>query len=180
MKSLLISLGILMLVGAGCFSVGNLPEEYESPFENPNTYTNTEFGFALDYPETHDVNVRGDDVRSQEYVGIEMEFFASLRDMVREDGTPENIFWMYAKEGLSVEEFTDALVNTGNGHVAISSTETATYNDIEMTKVESTTEVDMPKLHYLFDRNGTTIVLSIFLHENETSLPFLESFRTIE
>lgn len=171
-----------MLVGAGCLGGSQGTGEYVSPFEDGNVYTNTEFGFAFDYPREFDVHVRPDETRPYEYLGMDVDFFTSFRDIAR-DVKPTTIFFLYSVDKLSVDEFTatlDATDQTEENEVQIVSVEEVQFNDIEMTKIESTTALGTPKFHYLFDLDGTTIIVSIFLAETTAAQPTLETFRTIE
>lgn len=174
MKRLLTSLALLALVGAGCTSA----TPSEPSFQVANTYTNTEFHFAFDYPKEMDVHVRPDETRSDSYAGLELDFFASLRDLVR-DKNPTNIFWMYAAPGLSEDEFVAGLESTSE-NVRVTSREDVTFGEVVMRKLTNTTDLGADKIHYLFDQDGTLIIFSVFIAETTAAEPILETIRVIE
>ncbi|OGL67228.1 hypothetical protein A2856_04200 [Candidatus Uhrbacteria bacterium RIFCSPHIGHO2_01_FULL_63_20] len=167
MKRLFASAAILMLVGAGCAG---------RPDEDLTEYANAQYGFAFDYPDGLEVRVRPDDVRAAKYLGLDVDFFASLRDLTKGE-KPENIAFFYAAEGLSADTFVQALEGSGPA-IAVKSREDLRKNGIALTKITSTTESGEDKTHYLFDRGGHTVIVSEFLYQHELFAPILESVRT--
>ncbi len=139
------------------------------------TYANEQYGFSFMYPADMEVRVREENVRQTTYLGQDADFFASLRDTVR-DAKPTNIAYLYAVPGLTPERFKEALTASGPG-IAVTSTEEVKTNGLILTKVVSTTEIGDDKIHYLFDRNGTMIVVSVFIGETEPFAPILQTFR---
>lgn len=176
MKRLLISLCALALLGAGCFSQG--PVAVEPAFDVANTYSNTEFGFAFDYPKEYDVNVRPDDVRPDTYAGLDVDFFASFRDIVR-DPKPTNIFRLYALPGETGDGFEAAILASGSDTTEVTAREEVWINDIDMTRLVNTTDIGSDKVHYLFERDGVLIVISVFIGEITAAEPIIETFRTL-
>ncbi|TAK03339.1 hypothetical protein EPO34_04725 [Patescibacteria group bacterium] len=165
MKRLLPILSLIVLAGAGCFA----------PSFEGTAYENAEYGFAFNYPSDMEVRTRPDDVRETQYLGLDVDFFATLRDTVKE-AKPLNIAAFYAVPGLTDDAFAAALTGSGAG-IAVTSRESEKRGGIRMTKVVSTTESGEEKAHYLFDRDGKTIIVSVFLTQGEAFSPILETFR---
>ena len=161
MKRLFAALAIVAVAGFGC---AKTPER---PVLDPNmtAYENADYGFTFAYPSNMEVRQREGENRASQYLGFDVDFFISLRDTVREkDAT--NIAWFYAAPGLSADAFTAALVASNpDGVVEVKSVEDVVMNGLQLKKVTSTTEMGTDKAHYLFDRNGTLIIVSVFLGE---------------
>ncbi len=176
MKRLLISLLFVpVLVGWGC-----TPKPPSAPPEKTATYTNSEYGFAFEYPvermETRD-RPQGEN-RLNPYVGMDMDFFMSVRDITpKANGQAWNIVNFFAVKDLGVEAFVRAL--DGGPGVDILSQETLTIGQVPMTKIVSTTPAGIDKHDYLFSSKGSRIIVSIALAEHGNFEPVLKTFRLI-
>ncbi|MFC1787786.1 hypothetical protein ACFLZY_01045 [Patescibacteria group bacterium] len=172
MKKLLIILVVVMLVGGGCFSKKEpIPEFAGTTYENP------QYQFSFEYPVEMEVRVREEQNRAHQYLGLDVDFFASLRDTFSEN-KPVNVIYLYAIEGLSVEDFKDQLENSGVSE-GIKSEETVKVNGIKMTKIINASAAGDDKTHYLFDHNGTTLILSVFLYQEEKFESVLQTFELL-
>jgi hypothetical protein len=176
MKRFLLTLGILVAVGAGCF--GQPPVEEASPTDGWNTYLNTEYGFGFDHPTNFEVHSRPTEQRPDAYVGLDVSFFASLRDTARGEKT-ENVAHFYAAKDVELEAFTAALTASDPGNITIKETTDIDVGGVAMTKIVSTTALGIDKTHYLYRRVDTLIIISVILSEEEAFAPVLETFRLI-
>lgn len=160
MKKILPTLALLALVGFGCAPAA------PSPAASTDThYANVEFGFAFDHSADVEVRDREEKNRPDDYLGLNVDFFASVRDMVR-DESPTTLAYLYAASGLTAEAFVAALeASDASGAVKVTSTEDVTVGGASMKKVTSTTQVGTDKIHYLWDHNGKTIIFSVFIEE---------------
>ncbi len=171
MKKLLIAAALLALVGFGCAKAPVATNVAVS--EGGKSYDNAQYGISLTLPRDVEMRQREDAVRKTKYLGLDVDFFASLRDLVR-DAKPTNLAFLYAAPKLSVDDFEKALVaSSENGAVKVKSTEDVTIGGIAMKKITSTTEMGEDKVHYLFDAKGSTIIVSEFIGENEEFEPIL-------
>lgn len=181
MKKLAIALSALALLGAGC-QWGNP----EPPFVGT-AYENSEYSFAFDYPETMDVRSREASVQPYDYLGMEVKFFASLRDLVK-DNVPTNIAFLFAAPRLTADEFRQKL--EASGAQDIRGPETIQSNGLTIYKFTNSTAAGrdlegeeisaLEKYHYLFDRGDQTIIASIFIGEHILFEPVLTTFREFE
>jgi len=178
MKRLLISLCAVALLGAGCLGFGPRESAFVPVFENGGVYTNSEFGFVLEYPSELEVRVRPDDVRESTYLGMDVDFFASLRDITRDDSSI-NIAYFFSIPELTLDEFTAAL-EASSENVEVVSVEDFQANDLSMKKIVSTTDIEIDKQHYLFEHGGTTILLSVFLEEEAVFDPIVATLQSYE
>lgn len=124
--------------------------------------------------EGHEMRVRGDAVRESSYVGLPVDFFASLRDLVR-DAKPTNIAYFYAAKDMTVASFSEALVASGEG-IEIVSTEQTKLGSLEATKIESTTQAGEPKYHYLVPVKDAMLIVSVFIGESDAFDAMADSF----
>jgi hypothetical protein len=170
MRRLLTSLAVLAVVGVGCVSQPAVPE-------GTTLYENEQYGFAFAYPPNLEARVRDEELRQTQYLGLKVDFFLSLRDTVR-DKKPTNIAWFYAAPGLTTDGFKASLeASDTNGAVKVTAMESVKINNLELTKVTSTTEIGTDKYHYLFDGNGTTVIISVFVAEETAFDPVLQTIR---
>ena len=168
-----IVIGCLLLFGFGCKQVAKVPVEPEKPLQ---TYTSSDYAFALDYRYPFEVKERDVAIRPQTYLGLDTSFFASVRDLVT-DTTPMNLAYVYAyTPARSVDELIGALEKSGPG-IHLEKKETMTIHGIEVTKLLSSTQSGDKKTHYVFDTNGSTIVFSVFLYLEDAFQPILDSLR---
>ena len=167
MKQLLLTCSLILFVGFGC----SKPET--AVIQNLTTYQNTEYGFAFDYDGAKFEAVPSVD-RKQKMYGLDADLFASLRDNSR--GQAFNIINFYAKEGLTSGDYVKAIEASGPNNKVKSQIQ-VTKGKIRMMEIVSSTDSGTDKDHYLFDRNGTTIVLSIAIQEEGTNTPMLSTFR---
>ncbi len=175
MKRLFAALAILAVAGFGCTNAGSdVPAAVDPSWT---VYENGQYGFSFAYPSNMEVRQREEDVRPTQYLGVDADFFISLRDTVR-DAKPTNVAWFYGASGLTVKAFEAALVaSNANGAVQVKSSEKVTVNGLELTKVVSTTELGTDKVHYLVDRDGTLVIVSVFLAEETAWEPVLRTMR---
>ena len=176
MKRLLISLSILALVGAGCF--GGKTVEDNTPPPNTTAYENSEFGFAFNYPPIMDIHVRKESTRPNTYIGMDVDFFASMRDIDR-DVKATNIIYMYSVPSISVDEFVEKL-EASDEAIKLLQKEEIEINEIKLTKLTNSTARGIDKFHYLFESGDKTIILSVFLMEHELFDPVLQTIRKFE
>lgn len=166
----------LMTAGAGCAMPGLKPAD-----EAPKTaaYENAEYGFALEYPVPQmEVRERPAEEQDTTYVGKPVKFFASLRDLKRED-KPVSITYFYAFDGVTFEQFTEALVATDPANVKIVETTDVEKGGLKMKKVVSTTAIGDNKIHYVWTKDAKLIVASQFLNEDAAFGPVLETFKAL-
>ncbi len=168
MKRLLISLIALALAGFGC--AGPVIPAGNTTYENP------QYGFAFSYPKEMDVRSRDEGVRQTTYIGLPADFFASVRDVVR-DSKPTNVFYLYAMKDVTVDTFKDALVKSGAG-IEITSAEETKLGEMSATKITSTTEAGEPKYHYLVPVKDALLIVSVFLNESAVFDPIGATFRS--
>jgi len=174
---------LLVLVGAYAVMTQRAQDRTASVVPEPSvelseTYTDQGYGFGFNHPADFAVRERPEGKRAQQYLGMETSFFASLRDMEREE-KPVSVAFFYAVPDLSVETFTQA-VNDDESVGEVTSTESMTINGLEVTKVVNTTPLDIDKVHYLFIVDDTTIVTSVFLDEEEAFEPILQTLHTAQ
>lgn len=175
MRRFFAALAILAVAGFGCTKAPDAP----AVDPNATVYENTQYGFSFAYPENMDARQRPEEDQPTPYLGMETNFFLSLRDMVRDD-KPTNIAWFYAAPGLTADGFVEALsASNASGAVQVKSTEDVTVNGLEMKKVTSTTEMGTDKTHYLIEREGTLVIISVFLSETSAWEPVLATMRGI-
>ncbi len=171
MKKLLIAAALLALVGFGCAKVPTAMSDAIP--EGGKAYENAQYGISLALPKDVEMRQREDAVRTAKYLGLDVDFFASLRDTVREEKAV-NLAFFYAVSKMSTDEFAKALEASGtNGAVKVKSTEDLTINGVAMKRITSTTEMGEDKVHYLFDAKDSTIIVSEFIGENEEFEPIL-------
>lgn len=171
MKKLLALVALLALTGFGCAAKTDGP----APLANTQTYTNTQYGFSVMYPENDEIRVREEDVRADKYLGRDVDFFASLRDLKRpKENAPFTLAYVYAAKGMSVAAFKQALEESGKD-IAVKSTKEVKMNGVKMTKVTSTTDSGVDKIHYLLDRNGTLVIFSISISQDAVVEAIMQS-----
>lgn len=170
MKRLLILLSAVAIAGAGCFG-GSEPA---ATFEGT-AYENETFGFAFDYPSNMEVRNRPEEQWDYSYVGKDTKLFASLRDTVITENV-DTIAYFLAAPDLSVDDFVAGL-EASDEAINVTSREELKVNDLEYTKLVNTTAFGQDKAHYLFELEGQTIIVSIFLFQDEPFEPLLGTFR---
>lgn len=173
MNKFLAVVALVALTGFGCAAKAPVA----SGPANTQTYENAEYGFSFMYPANDEVHVRDADLRADTYLGQKMDFFASLRDLHRTGETAAiNLAFLYAAKGLTVAQFRQGLEESGK-NVAVKGVVPVTINGIALTKVTSTTDIGVDKVHYLLERNGTTVVFSVFINENKNFDPILQTLK---
>jgi|GEM_PF-2044860 len=141
-------------------------------------YRNEQYAFSFTHPSEMEVRIREEANRQTDYLGLPVDFFISLRDVERE-AKPLNIAFFYAAPGLTVDAFKTALEASDPASVKVTSTEDVEINGLKMTKVINTTALGADKQHYLFDRNGQTVIISVFLTEEPNFEPVLQSLKAL-
>lgn len=163
----------LTLTAFGCQKFGGASPKVNVP-DGWATYKNTDYNFSLSYPEKIEVNQRSVDNLAATYVGLSGKFFISIRDTEREDGVA-TLAQFYAFSDVSVEQFSEGLVASDPGSITIKETTEVEQGGIAMKKIVSTTALGVDKIHYLFERGGNLIVVSIVLGEEEAFAPIFET-----
>lgn len=175
MKRFLATLAVISLVGFGCVGGESVPTGGAVATSTDTRYENAQYGFALDYPRNIEARVREEDTRQTKYLGLDADFFLSIRDVDREDKAT-TLAYFYAIPGMTTDLFTSALTaSNAEGAITVKSVEDVEINGVMMKKVVSTTELGSDKTHYLFDGNGTPVVVSVFLEEQEAFEPIFQS-----
>lgn len=160
MKKFLLVLSIFAVAGFGC---ANGP----GGTDGIGPYVNSDYGISMTLPTDVEVRTREDENRPTKYLGLDADFFASMRDTVR-DEKATNLAYFYAVSKLSADDFAKALeASNAAGAVKAKSIEDVTINGILMRKVTSTTEMGEDKIHYLFDAKDKTIIVSQFIGEEK-------------
>jgi len=154
------------------------PKAPSEPVADTNVYQNDQYKFGFTYPKNLDVRVREDENRQTDYLGMPVDFFISLRDVEREE-KPVTLAVFYASPTLSIDAFKTALEASDPASVKVTATEELSIGGLAMTKVTSTTAIELPKTHYLFDREGQTVIVSVILQEEANFAPVLETFTSI-
>ncbi|NBS41899.1 hypothetical protein EBS80_04565 [bacterium] len=174
MKKLLATLTLLSLVGFGC-----IVDKAPVPVASDTTYVNAQYGFSLDHTKDVEMKDRDEKNRATKYLGLDVDFFTSIRDTVRE-AKPVNLAFVYAAPGLTADAFSAALVASDpTGAVTVKLAEDVAMGDVTMKKITSTTQVGTDKIHYLWDDHGTTIVFSVFIGENAEFDAILGTLKTL-
>lgn len=175
MHKLFATLALVSLVGFGC-----VVNEVPAPAASTTTmYVNQQYGFTLEHSQDVEAKDREEKNRATKYLGLDVDFFVSIRNMVR-DEKPSSLAFAYAVPGLTVDAFTAALVASDpTGAVAVTSVEDVTEGAVTMKKITSTTQVGSDKIHYLWDDRGTTIVFSVFIGEDVEFDPILATLKTL-
>lgn len=172
MKKLLAIVTLLALSGFGCAKSPSVPVEAK-----PVAYDNAEFGFGFNYAEHDEMRERSAENRPDTYLGKPVDFFASLRDNKRVGETEAvNLAYFYAFKDLKPAQFKQALLESGE-NVAVKSMEPVKVNGVLFTKVVSTTDMGVDKIHYLLERNGGLLVFSVFINEDQNFDDILSTFR---
>ncbi|MBU0646075.1 hypothetical protein KJ611_01185 [Patescibacteria group bacterium] len=173
MKKLIIVLSVLALIGAGCNWGKSEPAFVGTAYEN------SEYSFAFDYPETMDVHSRDPGLQPYKYLGMDVQFFASVRDVVK-DAQPTNLAFLLASPRLTADDFRAKL--EASGAADLQEVETVKINDLTMYKFTNATAMDpeIMKYHYLFDRGDQTIIISVFVGEFGPFEPVLSTFRSFK
>lgn len=165
LKRLFASLTVIVVLGFGCTST--ITPKAESPAEELSTgYQNSQYGFGFDYPKSMDVHNRTDETRATDYLGMNVDFFVSLRDVVM-DTKPTTVAYFYAvTPQITSDTFKASLeASSPNGAVKVTNVEDISINNIDMKKITSTTEMDQDKTHYFFQQADSTIIVSVFLNQ---------------
>ncbi len=172
----MIALCVLAVVGFGC--VKDTPTVTAPSYEGWIAYENTDYGFALAYPTNLELRTRPAELQDTEYVGLPVKFFASLRDTTRSEKA-ENLAYFYAAEGVTLEAFTTALAASDPGNIVVKETSDLSQGGLSMKKIISTTALGADKVHYLFWKDSTLVIISQFLGEDEAFAPVFETLKSL-
>ncbi len=173
MKKLFAAIALIALTGFGCATT----QSSAPAGEKSSTYQNTQYGYAFDYPEHDEVHVRDEAVRPDLYLKHPVDFYASLRDAHRpKEEKPVNLAYFFAAKDWTLAQFKQALLESGP-NVAVKSMEPVVINHVTFTKVVSTTDLGIDKIHYLLDRNGTLLVFNVFIREDANFENVFKTFR---
>ena len=163
----------LTLTAFGCQKFGGGAPKVNVP-DGWTTYQNTEYNFAMSYPDNIEFNQRSTDQLDSTYVGMPAKFFLSIRDIKREEKAT-TLALFYSFSDMSVEKFSEALVASDPGSITIKETTDVTQGGFAMKKIISTTAMGTDKTHYLFESGDNLIVISIVLAEEEAFRPMFET-----
>lgn len=170
MKKLLAVAALLALAGFGCTKPA---EDLTATFTE--TYQNSQYGFSLRHAPDINFRVREEENRKDTYVGKEADFFLSIRDLVREGETePLNLAYVYAIPGMISVQFKQAFLETSPDS-AVTDLSSATFNGVALERMVNTTQMGEDKIHYLIERNGSLVIFSVFMREEENLKPILET-----
>ncbi len=171
MKKLIAIAALLALTGFGC----------AKPAEDPaagfsETYRNEQYGFGFRHAPDINVRVREEENRKDAYVGKDADFFVSIRDVVREgEKEPLNLAYVYAIPNLTPAQFKQAFLES-NPDSAVTDLAPATFNGVTLQRMVNTTQMGEDKIHYLLPRaDGTLIIFSVFIREEDNLKPILET-----
>ena len=157
------------LLGAGC-------SKPATPSTMTGSYAQPAYGFAFQYPtETMDVHERAQAIQDFAYLGLPVKYIATVRDIVR-DTSATNLAAFYVAERMHTDAFIEALVASGAKKEAITK-EDETGGKIPMVKITNSTESGETKTHYLFDHGDKTVIVSVYLFEDDVFKPVLETFK---
>lgn len=173
MKKLLALAAVLALSGFGCAKAPAAAPAKAMPV----VYESAEFGFEFNHPENDEVRERSAENRPDTYLNRAVDFFASLRDNKREgEEKPVNIAYFYAFKDMTPAQFKQALMESGD-NVAVKSMDPVELNGVAFTKVVSTTDMGIDKIHYLLERDGTLLIFSAFIREEGNLEEIFKTFR---
>lgn len=182
MKRFFLALSLVAVLGFGCpEKKGELTVTNESATENEagsNVYSNSQYGFELTLPSTVEAKPRPEEEQATDYLGLPVQFFVSIRDLVRDEKTVLNLAYVYAVPDLTVDGLVEALEKS-SAKVKVSARDVMDVNGVEVTKVVSSTEAGDDKTHYVFQGKDVTIVISVFLYQDEYFAPILASLKKI-
>jgi len=159
----------LTLTAFGCQKFGGGTPKITAP-DGWKTFNSIEYSFSIAYPENMEVQDRLADKQDTTYLNLSGKFFASLRDVKREDGV-SSIALFYSFKDLSFDKFSEALVASDTTNVSIKETTDVTQGGIAMKKIVSTTALGADKIHYLFKSGDNLIVASVIIGEEEAFAP---------
>ncbi len=170
---------LLSGLGAGCIT-GGKNSQLTPAVDVPgwDTYQNEEFGFLFQYPEKYNLNKKDSEQRTK-YLGEDVRFVLSLSDPTQGE-KPENIIFVYFKEGMDIEAFKSVLFDSYVEDVEIVSEDEINQGGIVMTRLENTTSVSTNKVHYLQEREDGLLIFSVFLYELDDFEEILKTLRVVE
>jgi len=175
MKRTILLVVCFALFGFGCMR-SSVPLQLTSVQTGWNTYVNVDYRFSFDYPSGMEMRSRPSEQQATEYMDLPGKFFASLRDVTRED-QPVSIAYFYAMDGKTIDQFLEALKASDSQNVLIKETVDMEKGKIQMKKVVSTTALGVDKVHYLFVDGTTLVVISQFMNENVAFEPIIQTVR---
>lgn len=176
---LAIALGACIVI-AGIYLILNPsgPGVFTVPADQQ-AYTDADHGFAIDYPKTWNLNTRSTDVQDSDYLGLKTKFFISIADPTKSD-KPETIARFYAADGVTVDQFTSALLASDPGNITIKETTDVTENGLPMKKIVNTTASGVDKTQYVFLHDQTLVIVSVILQQDDAFAPLLASMRPVK
>ncbi|MFH1253251.1 MAG: hypothetical protein V1664_02865 [Candidatus Uhrbacteria bacterium] len=164
----------LLFVGFGCQKNNNQPK-VDVPFGWIN-FESADYGFAVSYPDNFELRSRPLEQQDSSYVGLPGNFFASLRDVKREQNSV-TIAAFYAFKDVSVEKFSEALKASDPDNITIKETSDLSQGGLAIKKITSTTAMGTDKIHYVFLSGENLIVISVILDEGPNFEPLLATMR---
>lgn len=176
MKKLLAVGALLAFAGFGCAKPAPAPVAVVA---FPVLYQNVQYGFSFRHAEDIDVRVREEQNRKDTYAGKDADFFISVRDLVREgEKEPLNLAFVYAFPHLTPAQFKQVFLEA-NPNAAVKDLAPVTLNGVAMQRMVNTTDMGTDKIHYLLERaDGTLVVFSVFIQEEDNLKPILETITT--
>lgn len=176
-------LAVIVIAAAGIYGymsatndTNNGPEEVDQ--ELSNTYESPDYNFGFAYSNDYNANKRKEENRDFEYLGEDVDFFLSFRDMVS-DKKPVSIAFFYALPGGDVEQF-EQMINDSDKAGEVTAVNDLDIGDLGVKEVVSSTAAGIDKTHYVFEREGGLIVISVFLNQKEAFQPTLNSLYATE
>lgn len=171
MKKLFAIAALLALAGFGCTT----PAAEDPTATFTETYQNSQYGFSLRHAPDINFRVREEENRKDTYVGKEADFFLSIRDTVRVGETePLNLAFVYAIPKLTLTQFKQAFLEE-NPNAAVTALAPVTMNGVELQRMVNTTDMGADKIHYLLERNGSLVIFSVFIQEEDNLKPILNT-----
>ena len=161
-------MSVVVLFGFGC---AKAPESTPVVLK---TYSNEQYGIIFDYPENMETKDRTES-RMMKYAGLDVDFFASLRDIKREVKAT-NIAAIYAAKALTTDQFVTALGTLG-ANAQIKNTQTEVYHGLTVKKIVTSTDIGSDKTYYVLERNGNLVIFSVFLGQETFFESVLQTLR---
>lgn len=168
---------LLAITGFGCQkdNSSNTGVDIPSGWKN---FESSDYGFSIAYPNNMEMRARAIEQQDSTYVGLQGNFFASLRDPEREE-KPVSIAAFYAFKDLSVEKFIESLQASDPDNITIKETSDLSQGGLAMKKIVNTTALGTDKTHYVFSLNGNLIVISVFLEEDGNFAPLVSTMQVL-
>lgn len=167
-------LASMTLFGFGC-AKSNSSSAIPPLQQGWKTYQNASYGFALDYGPKMQLNDRALEMQASTYLGLPVSFFTALTD-AGQGQEIESVAFFYAMNSLTKEAFIQALISSDPEYVKVLETTEINQGGLALTKIVSSTANGEKKNHYLYFKDGTTVIISQFLLQDDV---FNSVFKTL-